>query len=57
MIVLNVYTSKLEMVALDCCQFSLVKDEGFTCLLREFEPLYPLPSRRYFIENIVTNLF
>ena len=44
------------MIALDCHPFSLVEDEGFT-RLRELEPRYSLPSRRYFTENIVTNLF
>ena len=46
-----------EMIALNCHPFSLVEDEGFTRLLRELEPRYSLPSRRYFTENIVTNLF
>ena len=41
-----------EMIALDCHPFSLVEDEGFTRLLRELEPRYSLPSRRYFTENI-----
>ena len=45
------------MIALDCHPFSLVEDEGFTRLLRELKPRYSLPSRRYFTENIVTNLF
>ena len=45
------------MIALDCHPFSLVEDEGFTRLLRESEPRYSLPNRRYFTENIVTNLF
>ena len=57
MIIFNVYTSKLEMVTLDCRPSSLIEDEGFICLLRELEPLYSLPSRRYFTDNIVTNLF
>ena len=44
-------------VALDCRPFSLIEDEGFICFLKKLEPLYSLPSRRYFTENIVTKIF
>ena len=45
-----------EIIALDCHPLSLVEDEGFTRLLKELEPRYSLPSRRYITENVI-NLF
>ena len=46
-----------EMIALDSHPFSIVEDEGFTRLLRELEPRYTLPSRRYFTDNVVTKIY
>ena len=46
-----------EMIALDCHPFSIVEDEGFTRLVKELEPRYTLPSRRYFTENVVMKLY
>ena len=46
-----------EMIALDCHPFSIVEDEGFTRLVKELEPRYTLPSRRYFTENVVTKIY
>ena len=45
-----------EMIALDTHPFSIVEDQGFTRLIKELEPRYTLPSRRYFTENIVTRI-
>ena len=45
-----------EMIALDAHPFSIVEDQGFTRLIKELEPRYTLPSRRYFTENIVTKI-
>ena len=46
-----------QMIAIDCHPLSLVEDEGFICLLKELEPRYSLPSRRYFTDNVLTKLF
>ena len=46
-----------EMIALDTHPFSIVEDQGFTRLIKEMEPRYTLPSRRYFTENIVTKIY
>ena len=46
-----------QMIATDCHPLSLVEDEGFICLLKELEPRYSLPSRRYFTDNVLTELF
>ena len=45
------------MVALDCHPFSIVEDKRFTRLIKELEPRYTLPSRRYFTENVVTKIY
>ena len=41
-------------MVLDCHPLSLVEDEGFTRLLKELEPRYSLPSRKYITENVIT---
>ena len=46
-----------EMIALDCEPFSVVKDQGFKQLIRELEPRYTLPSRKYFTECIISGMF
>ena len=46
-----------EMIALDYHPFSIVEDEGFTRLVKELEPRYTLPNRRYFTENVVTKIY
>ena len=46
-----------EMIALDTHPFSIVEDQGFTRLIKELEPRYTLPSRRYFTENVVTKIY
>ena len=45
------------MIALDTHPFSIVEDQGFTRLIKELEPRYTLPSRRYFTENVVTMIY
>ena len=37
-----------EMMAVDLQPFSLVEDQGFCRLMREADPRYIIPSRRYF---------
>ena len=45
------------MIALDAHPFSMVEDQGFTCLIKELKPRYTLPSRKYFTENVVTKIY
>ena len=45
-----------EMIALDSQPFSVVDDPGFIRLLRELEPRYSLPSRKYITENILPQI-
>ena len=41
------------MIALDSQPFTIVKDPGFTRLVRELEPRYSLPSKKYVTEKIL----
>jgi len=43
-----------EMMALDYQPFSLVQDESFKRLMT---PKYVLPSRRYFAETVITDMY
>jgi len=45
------------MIAMDCLSFSTVDDEGFVGLITELEPRYTLPSRKYFTENVIANIY
>jgi len=45
------------MIAVDCQPFSTVDDEGFVGLITELEPRYTLPSRKYFTENVIANIY
>ena len=45
-----------EMIAIDCQLFSVVEDVGFTRLLKQLEPRYSLPSRRYITEVILLRI-
>ena len=42
-----------EMIVLDSQPFSIVEDPGFIRLVRELEPRYSLPSRKYVTEKIL----
>ena len=44
------------MVALDSQSFSVVEDSGFVSLLKEIEPCYTIPSRKYVIETILPRI-
>ena len=44
-------------MALDAEPFALVEREGFKALMKEIAPKYPLPSRKYFSENIIPQLY
>ena len=46
----------VEMVALDCQPFSIVEDCGFVRLLKEIEPCYTIPSRKYITETILPRI-
>ena len=45
-----------EMIALDSQPFSMVDDPGFTQLVRELEPRYSLPSRKYVTEKTLPRI-
>ena len=49
----RVHKFVMEMIALDNQPFSLVEDLGFVRLLQVLEPQYSLPSRKYFVENLL----
>ena len=39
------------MVVIDCQSFfSIVEDEGFVHLVKELQPRYKIPSRKYFLQ-------
>ena len=46
-----------EMMALDSQPFSVVEDAGFLCLLANVWPKYVMPSRKYFSEKIIPDIF
>ena len=43
----------VEMIALDSQPFSVVEDSGFIRFLKELEPRYTVPSRKYVTETIL----
>ena len=45
-----------EMMALDYQPLSVVNDVGFTRLLQTIEPKYKMPSRKYFIDNVLPKI-
>ena len=46
-----------EMIAVDDQPFSIVSDVGFTRLLNYLEPRYKLPSRKYFSETLIPDMY
>ena len=46
-----------EMMALDIQPYSIVEDLGFRKLIEEMCPNYQIPSRSYFSENIVPQIY
>ena len=44
------------MIATDNQLFSVVRDTGFSCLMKTLEPRYTLPSREYFTETVVPDI-
>ena len=46
-----------EMIALDNQPFSIVEDNGFKQLVEVLEPRYKLPSRRYFTEVAIPDMY
>lgn len=46
-----------SMIALDCQPFSVVEDEGFKRLIKLLAPKYVLPSRRYFAETVLNDMY
>lgn len=49
--------SVAEMIALDNQSFSIVDDLGFKNLVGILEPRYNLPSRRYFAEVVIPDMY
>ncbi|XP_077315557.1 max-like protein X isoform X1 [Lithobates pipiens] len=47
----------MEFIALDDQPFSVVEDIGFRRLMQHIEPRYSLPSRRYFADTCLPELF
>ena len=45
-----------EMIGLDCQPLTVVEDIGFDCFMKELEPWYVIPSRKYFSENVITKI-
>lgn len=45
------------MMAIDLQPFSLVENKGFRDLLHELEPRYEIPSRNYFRDRILPDIF
>ena len=46
----------VEMVALDSQPFSVVEDSGFVSLLKEIEPRYTIPSRKYITKTTLPRI-
>jgi len=46
-----------EMLAIDCQPISMVEDVGFRQVLKLLEPHYQCPSRKYFTETIIPNIY
>ena len=46
-----------QMIALDYQPFFIVDDVGFNRLLQVLEPRYKIPSRKYFTETVLPNIY
>ena len=46
-----------ELIALDNQPFSIVDDIGFIRVMKVLEPRYTIPSRRYFAEVAIPDIF
>ena len=45
-----------EMIQLDCQPLTIVEDIGFNFFMKELEPWYVIPSRKYFSDNVMTKI-
>lgn len=45
------------MMALDNQSFSMAEDDGFISLMAYLQPQYVIPSRRFFAENVLPDLY
>jgi len=45
-----------EIIATDSQPFSVVHETGFSRLMKNLEPRYTLPSRKYFSETVVSDI-
>lgn len=46
-----------EMIAIDMQPFTVVEDEGFRRVIKAFAPQYVMPSRKYFSQTMIPNLY
>ena len=52
-----IHKSIAEMIASDCQPISVVEDIGFSRLMNTVKPNYVLPSRKYFAEKILPEMY
>lgn len=45
------------MMAVDSQLFSIMEDMGFLCLMANVCPKYTMPSRKYFTEKIIPDMY
>jgi len=46
-----------RMIAIDVQPYSVVEDDGFKGIVRELEPKYVLPSRKYFSTKVIPEMY
>lgn len=46
-----------EMIAVDLQPYSMVEDPGFRRLINHLEPRYQIPSRKFFTETIIPDIY
>ena len=54
---LHIHKQNGEIITVDNQSFSVVEDVGFKHLLHSMEPRYKIPSRKYFSETVISNIF
>lgn len=53
----NIHNIIAKMIIIDLQPVSIVEDEGFAMLLKHLEPRYKIPSRKYFTERILPEIY
>ena len=46
-----------EVVVVDCQPFSIMEDEGFVHQVKELQPCYQIPSRKFFSTTLIPQMF